>query len=200
MKHTVPLSCILLLVAAIGWSRQEPAATSQPVASSPAAAQSPAAQAAVPGGPAPIANAEASDDSVVACAGPSEVSGVAPTVLFDFGKATLQPKAEEELTISAALAREWATGTVSIEGHTDSKGDDAYNQKLSQRRAESVRRWLVRNGLGRLQFSVSGLGETNPLVSNTKPDGTDDPEGRQKNRRVHIVILKGADDLRSERP
>jgi len=195
MKPTVPLSCNLPLVAAIGWSRQEPAATSQPVASAPAAAQSPAAQAGVPGGPAPIAKAEGQTGTV-----PIEVTGVAPTVLFDFDKATLLPKTEEELTISAAYAREWATGTVSIEGHTDSKGDDAYNQKLSQRRAESVRRWFVRNGLGRLQFSVSGLGETKPLVSNSKPDGTDDPEGRQKNRRVHIVILKGADDLRSERP
>ena len=63
-----------------------------------------------------------------------------------------------------------------------------------------MRQWFVRNGLGRLQFSVSGLGETQPLASNTKPDGTDDPEGRQNNRRAHIVILKGAYDLRSERP
>lgn len=116
---------------------------------------------------------------------------LAADVLFDFDKATLLPKAEDTLAKAAAFIRERASGAVRIEGHTDSKGDDSYNQKLSRRRAESVRQWFVRNGFGGQQFSVSGLGETRPVASNTRPDGADDPEGRQKNRRVDIVIGKG---------
>jgi len=116
---------------------------------------------------------------------------LAADVLFDFDKATLLPKAEDTLTKAAAFIRERAAGAVRIEGHTDSKGDDRYNQKLSERRAGSVRDWFVRHGLGGLRFSASGLGETRPVAPNARPDGSDDPEGRRKNRRVEIVIGKG---------
>ena len=78
-----------------------------------------------------------------------------------------------------------------IEGHTDSKGNDAYNQKLSERRAASVKTWFTdKEGLGKVQFATQGFGAKKPVASNTKPDGSDDPEGRQKNRRVEIVIKK----------
>jgi outer membrane protein OmpA-like peptidoglycan-associated protein len=115
---------------------------------------------------------------------------LAADVLFEFDKATLLPKAEETLKKAAEFIRERAAGVVTIEGHTDAKGDDLYNQKLSERRADSVRQWFVRNGLGGLRFSVKGLGETRPVAPNARPDGADDPEGRQKNRRVEIVIAK----------
>jgi outer membrane protein OmpA-like peptidoglycan-associated protein len=111
-------------------------------------------------------------------------------VLFDFDKATLLPKAEETLAKAAAFIRENAAGVVRVEGHTDSKGDDAYNQRLSERRADSVRQWFSRHGLGALQLTSKGLGETRPVAANAKPDGSDDPQGRQKNRRVEIVIGK----------
>ena len=81
---------------------------------------------------------------------------------------------------------------VQIEGHTDAKGDDGYNQRLSERRAESVRLWFIRNALHNVQFSSRGFGETRPVAPNTKEGGADDPEGRQKNRRVEIVIRKKA--------
>ena len=115
---------------------------------------------------------------------------LAADVLFDFDKATLLPKAEATLTRAADFIRERAAGTVRIEGHTDAKGDDAYNQRLSERRADSVRQWLARQRLGSLKFSAKGFGETQPVAPNTKPDGADDPDGRQKNRRVEIVIGK----------
>ncbi|HET7294559.1 MAG TPA: OmpA family protein [Vicinamibacteria bacterium] len=116
---------------------------------------------------------------------------LAADVLFDFDKATLLPKAEDTLAKAAAFIRERAAGAVRIEGHTDSKGDDAYNQGLSERRAESVRQWFVRHGLGGVEFAARGFGETQPVAPNTKPNGADDPEARQKNRRVEIVIGKG---------
>ena len=117
---------------------------------------------------------------------------LAADVLFDFDKDTLLPKAEDTLKKAASFVRERAVGVVQIEGHTDAKGDDAYNQRLSERRAESVRRWFTRNGLGDVQFSSRGFGETRPVAPNTKAGGADDPEGRQKNRRVEIVIRKKA--------
>jgi outer membrane protein OmpA-like peptidoglycan-associated protein len=115
---------------------------------------------------------------------------LAADVLFEFDKAALLPKAEATLTKAAEFIRERAVGTVRIEGHTDAKGDDAYNQRLSERRADSVRQWLVKQRLRGLQFSSRGFGETRPVAPNARPDGGDDPDGRQKNRRVEIVIGK----------
>ena len=116
---------------------------------------------------------------------------LAADVLFDFDKADLRSDARSALKQVGDIIREKAKGAVRIEGHTDSKGSDAYNQKLSQRRANSVRDWLIKNeGLTNVRFSTSGFGSKKPAVSNTKPDGSDDPEGRQKNRRVEIVISK----------
>ncbi|MBA3562927.1 MAG: OmpA family protein [Gammaproteobacteria bacterium] len=116
---------------------------------------------------------------------------LAADVLFAFDSAELQPQAAATLQQAAAVIRERATGTVRIEGHTDAKGDDAYNQALSERRANAVRDWFVNEGgLSDLSFATRGFGESVPLAPNAKPDGTDDPEGRQKNRRVEIRVEK----------
>lgn len=119
---------------------------------------------------------------------------LAADVLFDFDKADILPKAEDALKQAAALIAERGSGdtTVRIEGHTDAKGDDDYNQRLSERRAQSVQAWLSKQGgLGEFEFSASGKGEKEPVAPNAKPDGSDDPEGRQKNRRVTLVVRKG---------
>jgi len=119
---------------------------------------------------------------------------LAADVLFDFDKADILPKAEATLKQAAALIAERGSDdtTVRIEGHTDAKGDDACNQRLSERRAQSVRAWLAsQGGLGDFEFSASGKGETQPVAPNAKADGSDDPDGRQKNRRVEIVVKKG---------
>ncbi len=116
---------------------------------------------------------------------------LAADVLFEFDKADIRPKAEQALKQVATIIRERAKGTVRVEGHTDSKGSDPYNQKLSVGRANSVKNWLVqKEGLKNVRFSTAGFGAKSPVVSNTKPDGSDDPEGRQKNRRVEIVAKK----------
>jgi outer membrane protein OmpA-like peptidoglycan-associated protein len=116
---------------------------------------------------------------------------LAADVLFDFDKANILPKAEPALGQAAELILQRGKGSVRIEGHTDSKGSDSYNQKLSQRRAESVKTWLMkRQDLGNISYSASGFGAARPAVPNTRPDGSDDPEGRQKNRRVEIILSK----------
>jgi outer membrane protein OmpA-like peptidoglycan-associated protein len=111
-------------------------------------------------------------------------------VLFDFDKADVLPKAEETLTKAADIIKtRGPKGSVRVEGYTDSKGDDNYNMKLSLRRAESIRDWLVKKGgLSGVKFETKGFGETQPVASNTNPDGSDSPEGRAKNRRVTIVF------------
>jgi outer membrane protein OmpA-like peptidoglycan-associated protein len=116
---------------------------------------------------------------------------LAADVLFDFDKADIKPAASDSLKKVADVIREKGRGTVRIEGHTDAKGSDAYNQRLSQRRADSVRTWLVqKENLKGVAFQTAGHGSKIPVAPNTKPDGSDDPEGRQKNRRVEIVIQK----------
>jgi outer membrane protein OmpA-like peptidoglycan-associated protein len=116
---------------------------------------------------------------------------LAADVLFDFDKADLRPAAQQTLHQAAGIIQEKAKGPVRIEGHTDSKGNDAYNQKLSERRAAAVKAWFInKEGLGNKQFTTQGFGAKKPVAPNTKPDGSDDPDGRQKNRRVEIILKK----------
>ncbi|NOZ09615.1 MAG: OmpA family protein [Gammaproteobacteria bacterium] len=110
-------------------------------------------------------------------------------VLFDFDKANIKAAAQTELEKLGLIIREKRTGDVTITGHTDAKGGDDYNLKLSDRRAASVKDWLVKNAqIDAAVIKTQGLGETKPVAPNTQADGSDDPEGRAKNRRVEIVI------------
>lgn len=116
---------------------------------------------------------------------------LAADVLFEFDKADILPEAQAALQQVAALIRERAKGAARIEGHTDSKGSDDYNLNLSRLRAEAVRDWLVqRESLNEVRFTTHGLGETKPVAANTSPDGSDDPAGRRRNRRVEIILPK----------
>jgi outer membrane protein OmpA-like peptidoglycan-associated protein len=108
-------------------------------------------------------------------------------VLFDFDKADLRPEAAPALEKVLAVLQAYPKAAVLIEGHTDGKGNDQYNQRLSERRAESVRTWLAQHG-GNAAITTRGWGKMRPIAPNTKPNGADDPEGRQKNRRVEITV------------
>jgi len=116
---------------------------------------------------------------------------LAADILFDFDKAELKPQAQQALKQVAQVIRDRAKSIVVIEGYTDAKGSADYNQKLSERRAQAVHKWLIeREGLGAVKMTDRGYGKNKPVAPNIKPDGSDDPEGRQKNRRVEIVIRK----------
>lgn len=108
-------------------------------------------------------------------------------VLFDFDKSSLRPDAMPALDRAARLLASYPQAPVLIHGHTDSKGSDAYNDALSLRRAEAVSAHLRQLQATR-NFSVAGFGERRPVAPNALPDGSDDPAGRQRNRRVEIVI------------
>lgn len=107
-------------------------------------------------------------------------------VLFDFDKATIRADARPALGRAGELLRSYPEARVTIGGHTDAKGDDAYNEALSLRRARAVADSLA--GPAGHALAAEGFGERQPVAPNARPDGGDDPEGRQKNRRVEIRI------------
>ncbi|MFG2085531.1 MULTISPECIES: OmpA family protein [unclassified Spirillospora] len=110
-------------------------------------------------------------------------------VLFDFGKAGIKPDAADGLAeVARSIRKEVPSGApVQVDGHTDSKGDPASNRTLSERRAQAIVDWLAtKGGIDRSRLKATGYGETKPAAPNTRPDGSDDPEGRAKNRRVVI--------------
>jgi outer membrane protein OmpA-like peptidoglycan-associated protein len=114
---------------------------------------------------------------------------LAADVLFDFDKADIKRDAEPSLTQVATVLKAYPDATIDIEGHTDGKGADAYNNALSEKRAAAVADWLSAHAAAdRSRFHTRGFGKTKPVASNTKPDGSDDPEGRAKNRRVEVVV------------
>jgi len=105
-------------------------------------------------------------------------------VNFDNDKATLRPDAYGILDKAATTLKEWGNVKVEVAGHTDSRSDDDYNQKLSQRRAEAVRTYLIGKGVAADRLTAKGYGESSPVADN------DTEEGRFKNRRVELVPQK----------
>jgi outer membrane protein OmpA-like peptidoglycan-associated protein len=114
-----------------------------------------------------------------------------PDVLFAFGKADLTSEAVGRVRTIAEVLTSKAPGKyVSVEGHTDSIGSEAVNQGLSERRAQSVASALEGAGLNPRQIAAKGFGKRYPVAPNTNADGSDNPAGRAKNRRVEVVIEK----------
>ena len=116
---------------------------------------------------------------------------VGADALFAFDKSDLNPDAEQTLNALGPQITKVTSGgkfRLTIEGHTDSKGTDSYNQKLSLARATTVRDWLVRKNYIKAGTGVRGFAARQPVAPNTHRDGSDDPKGRQKNRRVEVLV------------
>jgi outer membrane protein OmpA-like peptidoglycan-associated protein len=105
-----------------------------------------------------------------------------PGANFDFNKATLKPEGKAKLDEAVALMNKYPDMRVSVDGHTDSIGSHAYNQKLSERRAQSAVDYLTSKGIAASRLSAQGFGETRPVADN-KTD-----VGRAKNRRVELIV------------
>jgi len=103
-------------------------------------------------------------------------------ILFDFDSAELRPEARRNLEALARSLQNYPNTDVVIIGHTDSIGSEAYNQRLSERRAQAAANYLISLGVAPNRIRTMGRGETDPVADN----GT--PEGRQRNRRVEVVI------------
>jgi outer membrane protein OmpA-like peptidoglycan-associated protein len=114
---------------------------------------------------------------------------LAADTLFAFDQATLTLEAQANLTRTAEVVRQGGMGEVRVVGYTDAKGDDAYNDRLSRARADAVASWLRQQPeLSERAFAAEGRGERDPVAPNATPDGSDDPAGRSKNRRVVVVV------------
>jgi outer membrane protein OmpA-like peptidoglycan-associated protein len=104
-------------------------------------------------------------------------------ILFDTGKATIQPDSEKCLQEVASLLTKNAAWKMRIEGHTDNVGGKDANLKLSQARADAVRAWLTSHGIAASRLTTQGLGDSKPVADNATDDG------KAKNRRVALVKL-----------
>ena len=103
-------------------------------------------------------------------------------VEFDFDKSTIKKGYDKDINDLAKVMKDYPDLNVVIEGHTDNVGTAAYNKKLSQRRAEAVKQYLVEKGINANRITAEGFGFDRPIASN------DTDEGRQQNRRVEAAV------------
>lgn len=105
-------------------------------------------------------------------------------LLFPVNSSYLTDKAKVELSKLAKLMKNDTSKKIRVDGHTDSTGEANYNQWLSDKRAASVKKFLEDSGVTASRITIKGLGQTKPVADNKTP------EGREKNRRVEVIILK----------
>nr|WP_315194389.1 OmpA family protein [uncultured Aquabacterium sp.] len=145
-----------------------------PAPVAPAAAPAPAPAAAPAPAPAPV---------VAPAAPATEKVSFAADAFFDFDKATLKPEGKAKLDDLADKVKAITLEVIIAVGHTDSVGADGYNQKLSEKRSEAVKSYLVGKGVEASRVYVEGKGEKQPVADNKSSDG------RAKNRRVEIEVV-----------
>jgi outer membrane protein OmpA-like peptidoglycan-associated protein len=115
---------------------------------------------------------------------------VLDNVYFEFNKAIVLEESHASLNKLVKLMQDNPAMVVEIGGHTDDKGADNYNQRLSEARAQSVVAYLVSQGIEQSRLTAKGYGESRPIAPNKNPDGSDNPAGRDKNRRTEFKVLK----------
>ena len=111
-------------------------------------------------------------------------------IYFEYDKADIRSDAAKELDKLVDLLNDNSEIKIELGSHTDSVASEVYNLELSQRRAESTVNYLIRKGLATERLVAKGYGESKPIARNTNPDGTDNPDGRQRNRRTEFKILE----------
>jgi outer membrane protein OmpA-like peptidoglycan-associated protein len=114
---------------------------------------------------------------------------VLENVYFAFDKAVLLPVSFETLDKLVASLNAYPDVVLEIGGHTDDLGSEEYNQQLSQRRAQAVVDYLISKGIAAERLTAVGYGESRPIAPNRNPDGSDNPEGREKNRRTEAKVI-----------
>jgi len=126
------------------------------------------------------------------CLQPFEVNKpiVLKNILYDFGTATLRPEAKTVLNELVAIMNNNPKIKIELSSHTDSIGSDAYNNKLSQQRAQACTDYVIAAGIAADRVFAKGYGKTRPVAPNSLPNGKDNPDGRQLNRRTEFTVLK----------
>lgn len=118
----------------------------------------------------------------------SAKGGESIVLYFDFDKAGLVPRALHQLDIISGLLKSDPARKIKITGHSDALGSDDYNVRLSAERAKNVHARLLELGVAAAQIETTGLGSVSPLDANRRADGTDNPDGRSRNRRTEIYL------------
>ena len=121
---------------------------------------------------------------------PAETPIILDNVFYDFNKSSLREESFPSLDKLVDMLNQYSEIIIEISAHTDNIGNEKYNQKLSEARAKSVVKYLVSKGIDPSRLQSKGYGSTQPVAPNKNDDGTDNPEGRQKNRRTEFKILK----------
>jgi outer membrane protein OmpA-like peptidoglycan-associated protein/tetratricopeptide (TPR) repeat protein len=120
---------------------------------------------------------------------PVDVPIALNNILYDFNKAKLRKESYPMLDTIVAIMNRYPTMAIQLSSHADSKGSDKYNLKLSDKRAKSCVDYLVKKGIDRTRIEAKGYGESMPVAPNENEDGSDNPLGRQKNRRTEFKVL-----------
>jgi outer membrane protein OmpA-like peptidoglycan-associated protein len=111
-------------------------------------------------------------------------------VFYEFNSFNLNEESKNSLNEVASLMEKLPQISLIVSSHTDSKGSDDYNKKLSQKRADKIKTYLIQRGVSKDRIEAIGYGESQPIAPNQKPDGSDNPEGRKKNRRTEVKFAK----------
>ena len=115
---------------------------------------------------------------------------VVENIYYGFDSANIRSDAAVELDKLARFLQDNPQIKIELGSHTDNLGNDEYNLDLSQRRAESAVNYIISQGVDKNRIRARGYGETRPIAANTNPDGSDNPEGRQRNRRTEIKVFE----------
>mgnify|MGYP000921684488 FL=1 len=122
-----------------------------------------------------------------------------PNIQYEFDKSNILESSKLSLDTTVLVMMQLNPEiVVEIQSHTDSKGNESYNLKLSQKRAESVVNYLVGKGIDKKRLLAKGYGESQPIAPNENKDGSDNPEGRAKNRRTDFRIIGVVDGYNNE--
>ncbi len=114
--------------------------------------------------------------------------GESIALFFELNQAELHPRAQKQLDIVSSILKSSPQKKLKIGGYTDALGSDDYNLNLSRNRAEAVKQYFITHDVPLTQVETTGFGKTLPLSPNLKPDGSDNPEGRSRNRRAEILL------------
>lgn len=119
---------------------------------------------------------------------------VVENVYFAFDMDNIREMYQDEMDSVVVLLNKYEELILKIDGHTDSKGSDSYNQALSERRADAAKAYIMEQGIDEERILTEGYGETKPIAPNENPDGSDNPAGRAKNRRVEFNLLNDVNE------
>ncbi|WP_207515729.1 OmpA family protein [Longitalea luteola] len=121
---------------------------------------------------------------------PVEEAVVLDNVYYDFDKATLSATSHASLDKLVALLTAHPEISIELSAHTDNKGSESYNQRLSEARARACVAYLISKGIDKDRLQAKGYGSSQPIAPNTNEDGSDNPDGRQLNRRTQFKVLR----------